>query len=292
MAMRRSLEFGISFPPEQAEHDRQLELSQLADDVGLDFVAVQDHPYASRFLDTWTLLAWLAGQTQRVRFVPDVANLPLRGAAMLAKAAASLDVLTGGRIELGVGAGWAWDRIEGMGGPRRTPAEALTSTEEAIDVIRAFWSGDRSARIEGRHYRLSGVHPGPRPAHPIEIWVGAVGPKMLELIGRKADGWLPSYGYVPPERLPSLQRRIDDAATAAGRDPAAVRRAYNVSGTIGATGGGEGIVGPVALWVDTLASWTVDLGMDTYIFWASHDPAAQVRTFAEEVVPAVRKAVS
>jgi alkanesulfonate monooxygenase SsuD/methylene tetrahydromethanopterin reductase-like flavin-dependent oxidoreductase (luciferase family) len=291
MEEKRPVAFGLSFAPVAGERDRQVELSRAADELGLDFVGIQDHPYVSRFLDTWTLIAWLAAHTERVRFVPDVANLPLRGAAMLAKAAASLDVLTAGRVELGIGAGAQWDRIAGMGGPRRAPGEALAAIEEAIDVIRAFWSGRRPAAVEGRHYWLQGVHPGPSPAHAIEIWVGAYGPRMLGLIGRKADGWLPSHFYVPPERLPALQRRIDDAAEQAGRAPASIRRAYNVGGAIG-PGGEEGLVGPVSLWVDTLASWTIELGMDTYIFWPSRDPLQQTRVFADEVVPEVRDATA
>ena len=116
----------------------------------------------------------------------------MRPPATLAKAAASLDVLTGGRFELGLGAGAFWEAIEAMGGLRRTPAEARLATEEAIDVIRLIWSGERGRRYEGKFYRLAGVNTGPRPAHPIGIWVGAYGPRMLELIGRKADGWVPS----------------------------------------------------------------------------------------------------
>jgi alkanesulfonate monooxygenase SsuD/methylene tetrahydromethanopterin reductase-like flavin-dependent oxidoreductase (luciferase family) len=290
MDYKRELAFGISFAPEGAERDQQLELSRLTDELGLDFIGVQDHPYMSRFFDTWTLIAWLAAKTERVRFVPDVANLPLRGAAMLAKAAASLDVLTGGRTELGIGAGWQWDRIAGMGGPRRSPGEAVASTEEAIDVMRAFWSGAKPATVEGRHYWLQGAHPGPPPAHPIEIWVGATGPKMLDVIGRKADGWLPSHFYVPPERLSEMQKRIDDGAAQAGRHPATIRRAYNVGGAIGERMDGRGLVGPVGMWVETLTAWTTDLGMDTYIFWATTDPLRQIRLFAEEVAPAVLRA--
>src|SRR5215218_4901332 len=97
--------FGI-FPTPEAEHaGRIVEQVLLADRLGLDLVGIQDHPYQRRFLDTWTLLAYLAGRTERVRLFPDVANLPLRHPALLAKAAASLDRLSGGRVELGLGAG-------------------------------------------------------------------------------------------------------------------------------------------------------------------------------------------
>jgi alkanesulfonate monooxygenase SsuD/methylene tetrahydromethanopterin reductase-like flavin-dependent oxidoreductase (luciferase family) len=87
-----------------------------ADELGLDLIGIQDHPYQWRFLDTWSLIGDLLARTERIRFFPDVANLPLRGPAMMAKQAASLDVLAGGRFELGLGAGAFWEAIGAAGG--------------------------------------------------------------------------------------------------------------------------------------------------------------------------------
>src|SRR5215204_773252 len=101
--------FGVFPVPEAARQDAVVEQVLLADRLGLDLVGIQDHPYQRRHLDAWTLISYLAGRTERVSFFPDVANLPLRRAALLAKATASLDLLTGGRVELGVGAGAFWD---------------------------------------------------------------------------------------------------------------------------------------------------------------------------------------
>ena len=101
----RQLEFGASVEPLAAPPDWTARIAQAADRAGLDLVGIQDHPYQRRFLDTWTLISTLVPITEQVRFFPDVANLPLRPPAMLAKAAASLDVLSGGRIEMGLGAG-------------------------------------------------------------------------------------------------------------------------------------------------------------------------------------------
>jgi alkanesulfonate monooxygenase SsuD/methylene tetrahydromethanopterin reductase-like flavin-dependent oxidoreductase (luciferase family) len=159
-------EFGVSIVPTWEDPGLALRLARLADENGYDLVGIQDHPYQWRYFDTWTLIAWLAAQTSRVRFFPDVANLPLRPPAVLAKAAVSLDVLSGGRFELGLGAGGFWDAIPTMGGPRRSPSEAVRATEEAIDVIRLIWSGERGRRFEGEFYRLAGVNTGPtRPPH-------------------------------------------------------------------------------------------------------------------------------
>ncbi len=116
----RRLQFGLSIVPASAEIDLARSLARRADELGLDLIGMQDHPYQWRFLDTWSLLADLLARTERVRFFPDVANLPLRGPAMIAKQAASLDALSNGRFELGLGAGAFWDAVAAMGGPRRS----------------------------------------------------------------------------------------------------------------------------------------------------------------------------
>ena len=286
----RDPEFGVSVEPLADPPHHAARIAKAADRAGLDLVGIQDHPYQRRFLDTWTLISTLVPVTRNVRFFPDVANLPLRPPAMLAKAAASLDVLSGGRVEVGLGAGAFWDAVVGMGGPRRSPGEAVRSTEEAIEVMRLVWSTERSLRFEGEFYSLRGMRPGPRPAHGIGIWVGAYGPRMLGLIGRKADGWVPSLGYSPPERLPEMHGRIDEGAAEAGRDPSEITRVYNVSGFIGPEGDGL-LEGPVQKWVETLARFVVEEGMDSFVFWPDRDHERQTKLFAAEVVPAVREAV-
>lgn len=230
----RELRFGVFVEPTADPPGWAARMATAADQAGLDLVGIQDHPYQRRFLDTWTLISTLVPQTERIRFFADVTNLPLRPPAVLAKAAASLDLISGGRVEMGLGAGGFWEAIEAMGGPRRSPKEALRATEEAIKVMRLLWGDERSASFDGEFYSLKGARPGPQPAHDIEIWVGAVGPKMLSMIGRIADGWVPSSGYVPPEKVPEGQTIIDRAAKEAGRNPGEIRRVYNVAGRIGA----------------------------------------------------------
>jgi alkanesulfonate monooxygenase SsuD/methylene tetrahydromethanopterin reductase-like flavin-dependent oxidoreductase (luciferase family) len=212
--------------------DPQLTVDQIvqADRAGLEVVGVQDHPYQRRFLDTWTLLSYVGARTERITLLPDVINLPLRQPAVLAKAAASLDVLTAGRVELGLGAGAFWDAIEAMGGPRRAPGESVSALEEAMKIMRAFLDTERSVTFEGEYYRAKGAKPGPAAAHRIGLWLGAYGPRMLRLTGRLGDGWLPSLGNLPEEDIARRQRIIDEAATRAGRDPADIVRAVNVSG--------------------------------------------------------------
>jgi alkanesulfonate monooxygenase SsuD/methylene tetrahydromethanopterin reductase-like flavin-dependent oxidoreductase (luciferase family) len=248
----------------------------------LDLVGVQDHPYQWRFFDTWTLLAYVAGRTERVRFLPDVLNLPLRLPTMIAKSVASLDNLSGGRVELGIGAGAFWDAVAAMGGPRRTPKESVDALEEALSILRSFWSEERSVRFEGRHYRVDGAHPGPPLAHPVRIYVGAYGPRMLRLTGRLADGWLPSLGehYLHPEAAAKGHAAIDEAARAAGRDPAEIERALNVMSLDGAP----------ATWADQLARIIEELRFSTLLVGVpEQDPVTFVRRLGEDTAPRLRE---
>jgi alkanesulfonate monooxygenase SsuD/methylene tetrahydromethanopterin reductase-like flavin-dependent oxidoreductase (luciferase family) len=234
-------------------------------------------------------MATLLAKTERVRVFPDVANLPLRPPAVMAKAA-GLDVMSGGRFELGLGAGSFWEAVVAMGGPRRSPGEAVEALAEAIEVVRLMWSEQRSVRFDGRHYRLAGVKPGPQPVHEIGIWLGVGGPRTLALLGRAADGWVPSSGWATPDKLAGMHARIDEAAVAAGRDPARIRRVYNVWGAIDGSGGF--LQGSAERWVDELTELAVDHGMDTFVFGPSEDPVPQLRRFAAEVAPAVREQVA
>ena len=285
----QDLRFGVFVTPAAADPLRAVELAELADAVGLDLVSVQDHPYQARHLDAWTLLAVMAARTSQIRLAPNVANLPLRPPAVLARSVASLDLLSNGRIELGLGTGAFWDAIVALGGPRRSPGESVDALVEALTVIRALWdTSARSVRHDGPHYPVHGAHPGPAPAHPVEIWLGAYGPRMLRVTGAQADGWIPSMGYADPDRLPELTRILDDAATAAGRDPAAVRRLYNINGSFGS--GAGFLQGRPRDWAEQLAGLTRDFGMSTYVL--ASDDAEALRIFADEVAPAVRELVA
>jgi alkanesulfonate monooxygenase SsuD/methylene tetrahydromethanopterin reductase-like flavin-dependent oxidoreductase (luciferase family) len=275
-----ALRLGIFVTPDGTDPEATVERILAAERAGLDLVGVQDHPYQRRFLDTWTLLSYVAGRTERTRLVPDVINLPLRLPAVLAKSAASLDVLSGGRVELGIGAGAFWDGVEAMGGPRRTPKESVDALEEAIAILRASWAEGRVDH-EGEHYRVKGAKLGPPPAHPIGIWVGAYGPRMLRLTGRLADGWVPSIGgnFMSDEDAPRMQAAIDEAARAAGRDPGEIERAVNVTD----------LEGEPSDWVGRLASVT-GLGFTTLVASVpGDDPLDSIRRLGEEVAPRVRE---
>jgi alkanesulfonate monooxygenase SsuD/methylene tetrahydromethanopterin reductase-like flavin-dependent oxidoreductase (luciferase family) len=286
--------FGFSLLP-TADLDAHLALVHAAEEHGLDLVGVQDHPYAPQLVETFSLIATLLARTERLRFFPDVAALPLRPAAMLAQAAATLDVLSGGRFELGLGAGGNWHGIESMGVPRLTPGEATAALAEAIAVLRALWSPG-TADVQGEHHSVTGVHTGPLPAHPIGIWVGSQGPRSFELTGRLADGWAaPIPSYLPYEKWPAANETISQAATAAGRDPGDVLRMAQIVGTITdrpgdaeASEGSAPVRGTADQWAALLARLATEQPFRCFVFWPEQGTVDQVERFARDVVPAVR----
>ncbi|MFS8584027.1 MAG: LLM class flavin-dependent oxidoreductase [Acidimicrobiia bacterium] len=285
--------FGTFVTPSARNPGRVLDLTATADRAGLDLVTFQDHPYQSSFLDTWTLLAYAAARTERVHLSGNVLSLPLRPPAVLARAAASLDVLSGGRLELGVGAGGFWDGIAAMGGRRLDPAQAVDALREAITVIREIWDLDApgSVRVAGEHHAVRGVKRGPRPAHDIAIWVGAYKPRMLALVGAVADGWLPSAEFLEHglASLPEANARIDEAALAAGRKPSDVRRLLNILNVRFAPGGGGLLDGPPEQWVEQLAELALTHGVSAFVIGG--DDEVTTERFAAEVAPAVRELV-
>ena len=273
----RQLRFGAFLTPVSADPDRVVALAVHAETVGLDLVTFQDHPYQPALLDAWTLLSYVAGRTTRIRLAPNVLNLPLRPPAVVARAAAALDLLSGGRFELALGSGAFGDAVAAMGGPRRSPGDAVGALEEAISLIRDLWDTETrgGVRSTGEFYPVAGAKRGPRPAHAIEIWLGAYKPRMLRLVGSAADGWVPSMGYLPPSGLAAASRIIDDAAEQAGRRPGDIRRLYNL----------DGDVDDPAL----LTQLALEHGIDTFILGS--DDADALSRFAAEVAPAVREAV-
>ena len=285
------LAFGSFITPANSRPEHAVDLAVLSEAVGLDLVTFQDHPYQPAFLDTWTLMSFVAAQTSSVTIAANVTNLPLRPPAVLARSVASLDLLSHGRIELGLGAGAFWDAIEAMGGHRLGGGDAVTALSEAIDIIRQTWdaSARGGVRVEGDFYRVVGAKRGPAPAHDVGIWLGAYKPRMLELTGAVADGWLPSMSRMKPGELARGNELIDAAAIEARRDPVRIRRLLNITGDLAATSSGF-LQGPTDQWVEELADLALSEGIGTFIL-GSDDPDV-LRRYATEVAPAVREMVS
>ena len=277
----QSLSFGSFLTPTNADPRRPVALAQASEAAGLDLVTFQDHPYQPSFHDTWTLLTWVAASTSAITVSGNVLNLPLRQPAVLARSAASLDLLSGGRFAMGLGAGGFWDAIGAMGADKLTPGEGVTALAEGIEIMRGIWdAGNRAPlRVDGRFHRVTGAKRGPKPAHDIPIWLGAYKPRMLKLTGRAADGWLPSLGYLQPGDLRRGNAAIDEAALDAGRDPSEIRRLLNI-----------GPVADAAEWIDQLTAFALEDGMSTFIL--ASDDETMLRAFGEEIAPAVREAVA
>ncbi|MEU2779342.1 LLM class flavin-dependent oxidoreductase [Streptomyces sp. NPDC007162] len=273
------LRFATFIAPTNSPAHRPVELALLSERLGFDFVTFQDHPYQSSFLDTWTLLSWVAARTERIGVSGNVLNLPLRQPpAVLARAAASLDLLSAGRMNLGIGAGYYWDAVHAVGGRRLTPLQGVAALDEAIDVIRGIWDADAPGTLtaDGEFYKVHDAERGPAPAHKIPIWLGAHKPKMQDLVGRKADGWLASLPVMTPGALPKGNAIIDDAARAAARDPREITRLLNIV--------------PDQQTPEALAHMTLQDGVSVFLL-ISDDPY-ELERFAAETAPAVREHVA
>ncbi len=231
--------FGTFLTPDASSPAEVVSLARLAERVGFDLATFQDHPYHPGFLDTSTLLSYVAAQTATIRLAP---------------------------------------------------AQAVQALGEAIDVIRAIWAGDErgGVRVDGEFHRVVGAKRGPKPAHDIEIWLGAYKPRMLALTGRVADGWLPSLTYLPADGLAAANSVIDEAAADAGRSPTSIRRLLNISGTFGHQGS-RLLDGPPAVWAEQLADLALGNGFSVFILGT--DDTEVIRRFAAEVAPAVREQV-
>jgi alkanesulfonate monooxygenase SsuD/methylene tetrahydromethanopterin reductase-like flavin-dependent oxidoreductase (luciferase family) len=285
---------GTFITPTNQAPQQAVALAQLTERAGLDLVTFQDHPYQAAYHDTWTLLSYVAARTDKVRLAGNVLNLPLRQPAVLARAAAGLDRLTGGRVEMGLGAGAFWDAIESMGGTRLTPGQAVDALEEAIEIMRRIWDPSVASGVtfRGIYHKTRGTKRGPAPAHAIEIWLGAYKPRMLRLTGRLGDGWLPSWSYLGDDPIGTIRAAnaaIDDAAREAGREPSEIRRLVNLNGRFSLARTGF-LQGPSRQWVEELAELTLEHGFSGLIL-AADDPDV-IERFGAEVAPALRELVA
>jgi alkanesulfonate monooxygenase SsuD/methylene tetrahydromethanopterin reductase-like flavin-dependent oxidoreductase (luciferase family) len=285
--------FGSFITPRMQPASHAIDRTIASEHAGLDLATFQDHPYQGSFLDTSTLLAYAASQTDRIHLAANVASLPLRPPLEIARAAATLDVLSKGRFGLGIGAGAFWDGIARMGGRRLTPGQGVDALREAISLIRDAWSdADGTLTREGTYYPVAGERRGPRPFHPVPVWVGAYKPRMLALTGAHADGWLPTIEYVEGGMagLDAANARIDESAARAGRSPGDVRRLLNFM-RVGMSPTGHGLLqGSPRDWTEQLTELALDHGISAFLI-GGDDPML-IERFGQDVAPAVREAVS
>jgi alkanesulfonate monooxygenase SsuD/methylene tetrahydromethanopterin reductase-like flavin-dependent oxidoreductase (luciferase family) len=293
---RNQLLFGANIDPAASDPQEPFRRARIAEEHGLDLITIQDHVYNRNHLETWTLLSALASVTSHVHLGTNVLTTPLRPPAVLAKMAATLDVISGGRVELGIGAGAFEAGIAAFGGESGSSSERFQAFKESLEIIRGLLESEgKSFSYAGEFYQVKGARFGPVPAHPIRIWTGAVGPSMLKLTGRLAGGLLISNIYVPVNKLDWVNDLLDEGAAEAGRPPHEIRRGYNLMGVLELDEmrheRKEGQVhGPVQRWVDEIVSLHKNHRQDTFIFWpVAGDEARQLEVFAREVVPLVKE---
>jgi probable F420-dependent oxidoreductase len=264
-----------------------------AEDLGFDFVSTSDHPAGSSPTnETWTMLSWVAANTSRIRVATRVLGVPYRSPAMVAKMAETLDRLSGGRLILGLGGGYSDDEFRAFGLRVPTPRDKVDGLAEAIEITRGLWS-QRRFTFSGRLYQTAGADLEPKPVRHIPIWLGTFGDRALTVTGRLADGWIPSLGMAPPERIPAMRRRIEAGARAVGRSPEAITCTYNLGIRIDErTVRQPSIVSgsPDAV-TDQLIGF-VGLGFTAFNFQpVGRDRSEQIERLAREVIPAVRAGV-
>ncbi len=221
------------------------EFAQAAEELGLTHLRVPDQvirPNNKHLHEPITLLSYIAAVTENIELVPSIIVLPVRQTAMIARQAAELDVLSAGRLRLGIGVGGSKSEYEAMGVDFHTRGARC---DEQLEVLRQLWTQE-TVNFEGRFHKIvdNGINPLP-VQRPIPIWVGAAsvpGDAVVRRIGRFADGW---FVLATPEDYPDLKARIDAAAIAAGREPADI-----------GTEAGVAVVGPrEAEWRDRVKNW-------------------------------------
>jgi alkanesulfonate monooxygenase SsuD/methylene tetrahydromethanopterin reductase-like flavin-dependent oxidoreductase (luciferase family) len=302
MSHNRNVLFGLGLESGVTQVSEMLGHARLADDAGLDLVSLSDHPYFAERIDAYAALGFVLGATSNVTAATIMTNLPSRPAPVLARTVTSLSTVSRGRFILGLGAGGGLpEEIVALGLPRLPPAARVRALEEAITVVRALSGGGDPVTYDGEFSQLTGLIPADAPAPP--IWIGALGPKMLAVTGRLADGWIP--GHLADWRSTVVAQArpiVDEAAASAGRDPAEVATIYNVSGRLTreplpATRDDDGrwIGGGVAQWVDELTSAVLEHDAAAFIYLRRQGEIIDDTTlnlWARDVVPAVREAIA
>ena len=281
--------FGLNVPASAAPGADPVALARLAEELGFGFVSTADHPCGDEpTYETWTMLSWIAASTSRIKVATRVLGLPYRHPPMVAKMAETLDRLSGGRLILGLGAGYSDAEFAAFGLGTWPPRAKVDGLAEAISIIRGLWS-QPGFTFGGEHYRTERADLEPKPEHHIPIWLGTFGVRALAVTGRLADGWIPSLGYAPPGELAAMRDRVLAAAAAAGRDPGQLTCALNLQVQVDERPGAEPPVvsGPPGAVAGQLAGF-VRSGFTALNFIPyGRPPGEQAERLAREVLPEV-----
>ncbi len=256
------MQLGAIFPQTEIGRDPGAlrSYAQAVEEMGFDHLAIYDHvlgadpanrpgwrgPYTHQtlFHEPFVLFGYFAAVTQRIQLVTSIIILPQRQTALVAKQAAEVDVLSGGRLRLGVGIGWNEVEYEALGEDFHTRGRRM---EEQIAVMRALWTQE-VVTFEGRWHKIIEAGLNPLPIQrPIPIWMGGGVEAVLKRIGKLADGWFPQVR--PDDRGRAAVQVLHNAAREAGRDPSSI----GIEARINAS------AGDAAAWRETSVAWR-DLG--------------------------------
>jgi probable F420-dependent oxidoreductase len=284
--------FGLNVSTSAAPGADPVGDARRAEALGFDFVSASDHLHGTQpTYEPWTMLSWIAAATSRIGVATRVLGVPYRHPPVVAKMAETLDRLSGGRLILGLGGGALDEEFAAFGLGVRPPRDKVDGLEEAIRIVRGVWS-QRAFTFQGRLYRTDGAELEPKPRRRIPIWLGTYGNRALALTGRLADGWIPSLGYAPPERVTAMRERVLAAAREAGRQPEAITCAYNLVVRVDerAGAGPPAVSGPPDAVVERLLGFA-GIGFTALNFiLAGPGRDEQAERLAHEVLPAVRAA--
>jgi F420-dependent oxidoreductase-like protein len=230
------MDLGVQVEPQFGfTYDDIVAIAREAERAGFRAVWLSDHllldkdAVATNCLEAWTVLAALAVETKRIRIGPMVSAQSYRNPALLAKMAAGVDQISGGRLEFGLGAGWKEVEYASYGYEFRPPGVRVTQLREALEICTRLWSKDR-ATYRGKHYRIEDAVCAPKPAQrPLPIWIGGTKPRVMRVAAKYAHWFnLSNPGTPIAERLPILRDVVDEACRAVGRDPATLHRSIFV----------------------------------------------------------------
>ena len=285
------LSFGLGIPLAPEPGYDPVADGRRAEELGFDFLSIADHPATTNgSYEAWTVLSWIAASTTRIGLATRVLGVPYRSPALVAKMAETFDRLSDGRLILGLGGGYSDDEFSAFGLPVPTAREKVDGLADAIRIARGLWS-EPEFSYAGPVHRVEAAAIRPRPEHRIPIWLGTFGDRALALTGRMADGWIPSLGSAPVERVTAMRDKIFAAAESAGRDPAEITLAYHFEVDPSPTAPDEPWVvsGPTGRIAETLAGFA-GLGFTALsIVPGGPDRGETMDRLAGEIIPAVRE---
>jgi probable F420-dependent oxidoreductase len=246
------MQIGISLPVREMKNDLPAirDFANTAEELGFTHLRIPDQvarPGAGHLHEPLTLLAWIAGFTSKIELVPSVIILPARETVLVAKQAAEIDILSGGRLRFGVGVGRSPEEFESLGQDFATRGRRC---DEQIELLKLLWKHE-TVEFAGRFDQVNGLGINPLPEHDIPIWIGhatlpegGVAPPVLRRIAR-SDGW---FAVLPREQLPEAMAEIRRLAQSEGRDPS----------TIGTEGAVAVVDRETDDWLDDVRAWQAD----------------------------------